>query len=332
MADYTPLLRKAIDRLDRPSEATRYNVYERARQALVRQLRSAGVVDADLDQHLESLDRAVAQIESEFASVRAEPTRVPRAVQEEPRPVTGREKSPVTQPPEVPRTAQPQEPRLSRSIRKSRSQSLTRGRRNILHRCCAAGASQWPSEILAVVIAGGFSFYYFQSRPRPVAADRPAPARPAPAPKAVASTEDAAQPSYILRRQRVFYRTTHPPGTIAVSTSQKFLYVVQPNQVAIRYAIGVGAECDKVAGLFHVTEKVPRPADSATARAPAVVPLPDQHFDPPALYFDRGRAVVRAHDPKAVGQTVRTIPQSWDQDMADLFDRISVNDRVVVAN
>jgi len=333
MADYTPLLRKAIDRLDRPSEAARYNVYERARQALVRQLRGAGIVDADLDQHLESLDRAVAQIESEFASVRAEPTRVPHVVREEPRPVPAREEPPVRLPAEEQRSAQPQEaaPVAQEQEKPQRKPDArpAEGSAPVLRRWGIAMAA----GILVAVIAAGFSFYHFQSRPRPVAADRPAPTRAAPAPKAVASAEDAAQPSYILRRQRVFYRTTHPPGTIAVSTSQKFLYVVQPNQVAIRYAIGVGAECDKVAGLFHVTEKVPRPADSATARAPAAAPLPDQHFDPPALYFDRGRAVHEASDPKAVGQTVRTgCFQSWDQDIADLFERISVNDRVVVAN
>ena len=78
MADYYPLLRKAIDRLEQPSEAARYNVYERARQALVHQLRGAGIVDTQLDEHLESLDGAVTRIEREFAGSRAEPTRVLR--------------------------------------------------------------------------------------------------------------------------------------------------------------------------------------------------------------------------------------------------------------
>src|SRR5437764_1462836 len=82
--------------------------------------------------------------------------------------------------------------------------------------------------------------YYVKPGSRPTAANRPAPVRPAATPTAVASAEDLAQPSYILRRQRVFYRTTHPPGTIAVSLNQKFLYLVQPNQVAIRYTIGIG--------------------------------------------------------------------------------------------
>jgi lipoprotein-anchoring transpeptidase ErfK/SrfK len=310
--DYYPLIRKAIDRLDRPGEAARYNVYERARQALVRQLRDAGVVDAKLDEHLEALDRAVAQIEGEFGSRRPEPARGLRAVRDEPsagqrdRPLPVREGPPP-------------------SADDAPASSLRR----------------WGLALgigtLAVFIAAGLSFYHFQPRQRPAAADRPAPvlapARPAATPAAVASADAPAPPSYILRRQRVFYRTTHPPGTIAVSTSQKFLYVVQPNQVAIRYAIGVGSVCDKVAGLFHITEKVPRPSDSATARAPRASAQPDQSFEPPALYFDRGRAVHEAADAKAVGQSVRTgCFQSWGEDIADLFERISVNDRVVVAN
>jgi len=314
MPDYYPLLRKAIDRLDRPSEAARYNVYERARQALVRQLRGSGIIDEKLDEHLEALDRAVAQIERELAKGRAEPTRVLRAGREEPE----RDRD-IPQPAEVPqRPGQaPPEPPAAASL---------------LRRWGVAIAAVF----LVVIVAAGVSVYNFKQTARPAAADRPAspaPARPVSSRTAVAAADDSVQPSYILRRQRVFYRTTHPPGTIAVSTGQKFLYLVQPNQVAIRYTIGVGSECDKVAGLFHVTEKVPRPADSATARAPTAAALPEQHFNPPAVYFERGRAVHEATNSKDVGQTVRGgCFQSWEQDMADLFDRISVNDRVVVAN
>jgi lipoprotein-anchoring transpeptidase ErfK/SrfK len=315
MADYYPLLRKAVDRLDRPGEAARYNVYERARQALVRQLRGASVVDAQLDEHLEALDRAVSQIESEFANGRKEPTRVLNGAREEP--------TPRHEPPE-PQAAVAQEELQPTSDPASAKQSAS-----VLRRWAVA----MVLAVAGVGLAAGLSLYYFKPGSRPAAATRPAPARPAGTPTAVASAEDATQPSYILRRQRVFYRTTHPPGTIAVSLNQKFLYLVQPNQVAIRYTIGIGPACDRIAGLFHVTEKVPRPADSATARAPAAAVLPEQSFSPPALYFDRGRAVHEATDPKAVGQTNRAgCFQSWEQDIADLFERISVNDRVVVAN
>ena len=131
MADYYPLLRKAIDRLDQPSEAARYNVYERARQALVNQLRSAGFVDKQLDEHLESLDGAVAQIEREFTNARKEPTRVLRAAREKSRAPSRRVMS----------------HRLRR--RKRRLQGIWTSRRNRRPsrnaqanppRCCAGGA------------------------------------------------------------------------------------------------------------------------------------------------------------------------------------------------
>ena len=327
MADYYPLLRKAIDRLDQPSEAARYNVYERARQALVNQLRSAGFVDKQLDEHLESLDGAVAQIEREFTNARKEPTRVLRAAREESGAKQARDE-PQAAPPEAPPAGNLDEPPQQTPVAESAGESAS-----VLRRWGAVMAA----GVLLVVIAAAVSLYFFQPRQRPASADRPAAApaqsRPAPAPTAVATSQEAAQPSYILRRQRVFYRTTHPPNTIAVSLSQKFLYVVQPNQVAIRYTIGVGPACDKVAGLFHVTEKVPRPADSVTGRAPTTAVLPDQSFGPPALYFDRGRAVHEASDPKAVGQLVRAgCFLTWEQDIADLFERVSLNDRVVVVN
>lgn len=309
MADYYPLLRKAIDRVDSSSEAERYNLYERARQALVGQLRGSGIVDDKLDEHLKELDRAVAKIEREFAYDRAEPTRLPPAAREEEPQTTNQEAGQPQRPAEVQR-----ELTIASSLR--------------------GWAVLIGITFMAVLVAAGVSLYHFKPISRP-GADRasPAPGQPASRPTAVASTQETVQPSYILRRQRVFYRTTHPPGTIAISQSQRFLYVVQPNQVAIRYAIGIGAECDKIAGLFHITEKVPRPADTLTARAPGAAVLPNAQFNPPALYFDSGRAVHEALDPNLVGRSARSgCFQSWDRDIADLFDRVSVNDRVVVAN
>jgi len=44
------------------------------------------------------------------------------------------------------------------------------------------------------------------------------------------------------QRQLVFFRTTEAPGTIIVHTSERFLYLVQGNNRALRYGIGVGRE------------------------------------------------------------------------------------------
>ena len=53
---------------------------------------------------------------------------------------------------------------------------------------------------------------------------------------------DAAEEQLPPEWQRlvVSYRTNEAPGTIIVQTSERYLYVVQPNGRAIRYGIGVG--------------------------------------------------------------------------------------------
>ena len=43
-----------------------------------------------------------------------------------------------------------------------------------------------------------------------------------------------------FQRQAVFYRTNEPAGTIVVDTADRYLYLIQGNNRAIRYGIGVG--------------------------------------------------------------------------------------------
>src|SRR5262249_55767156 len=50
------------------------------------------------------------------------------------------------------------------------------------------------------------------------------------------------QLSPALRRQMFFYRTSEPPGTIIVDTADRYLYLVQGNNRAMRYGIGVGRD------------------------------------------------------------------------------------------
>ena len=110
-------------------------------------------------------------------------------------------------------------------------------------------------------------------------------------------------------------------GSIVVSRNQRFLYVVQPNQVAIRYAIGVGPGCENLAGLFHVTDKQKPPATQPGT------------FELPAVYFDPARAVHRTAEPARIGESTKAgCFQAWDSDIADLFERVQLNDRVIVTN
>src|SRR5262245_59798203 len=61
--------------------------------------------------------------------------------------------------------------------------------------------------------------------------------------------------SSAFQRQAVFYRTTEPPGTIIVDTADRYLYLVQGNNRAMRYGIGVGREGFQWQGLLKITRK-----------------------------------------------------------------------------
>lgn len=278
--DFYRLLRRAIDGLDRPSEEARFEVYERARKAVVRRL--GDVTDeAEIDRQLEALQAAVRRIEDGFKAVHAPP---PVQSAEEPQP--------------VPATPLPR-------------------RRTVALASAAA--------ILGIAIVGSYFAYQATRRATPVAsAEPPRAARNEQKSQVVA---DSDMRSYILRRQRVFYRTTHPPGTIIVSRDQRFLYVVAPQQVAIRYAIGVGPECATIAGLFHVTQKLGPAAGAPNAAAGTATPSAY------ALVFSEPRAVHETTEPQNIGQSAtKGCFHSVQPDIADLYERVPLNERLVVTN
>ena len=71
MAEYYPLLAKAVGSLPNSSPETRRVVYERARKALIGQLRTLHppVPEEDIDRESVALDQAVARLEAELAAV-----------------------------------------------------------------------------------------------------------------------------------------------------------------------------------------------------------------------------------------------------------------------
>ena len=60
---------------------------------------------------------------------------------------------------------------------------------------------------------------------------------------------DDEQLSGVYEKQEVFFRTSEAPGTVVIDTSQRFLYLVQPNNRALRYGIGVGRDGFQWSGL-----------------------------------------------------------------------------------
>jgi lipoprotein-anchoring transpeptidase ErfK/SrfK len=51
---------------------------------------------------------------------------------------------------------------------------------------------------------------------------------------------DESQPAEAYAKQIVPFHTGEAPGTIIVDTAERYLYLVQPHDLAIRYGIGVG--------------------------------------------------------------------------------------------
>jgi lipoprotein-anchoring transpeptidase ErfK/SrfK len=143
-----------------------------------------------------------------------------------------------------------------------------------------------------------------------------------------------------LQRQMVSYRTTEPPGTIIVHTSERFLYVVQPNGRAIRYGIGVGRDGFQWQGLLKISRKqewpdwIPPPEmiDRQPYLPRFMAGGPGNPLGARALYL--GATVYRIHGTNAP-QTIGTAVSSGcfrlvNADVIDLYDRIPVGTKVVV--
>jgi len=87
MADYYPLLSRAIGALSDPSAEARRSIYERARKALVGQLQAIQppIAEADIARETDALDEAVARIEAEIAGkAAAEAAKAPEPAPPEP--------------------------------------------------------------------------------------------------------------------------------------------------------------------------------------------------------------------------------------------------------
>lgn len=69
MADYYPLIARAVEGLPEQSPDKRHAVYERARTALIAQLRSLNppLSEAEIQQESRSLDEAIAKVEADYA-------------------------------------------------------------------------------------------------------------------------------------------------------------------------------------------------------------------------------------------------------------------------
>jgi hypothetical protein len=154
------------------------------------------------------------------------------------------------------------------------------------------------------------------------------------------STEEAVISEGPYARQIVFFRSTEPAGTLVVHTSERFVYLVQGNNRALRYGIGVGREGFQWSGLVRVSRKAEwpdwRPPPEMIARQPYLPRFmaggPGNPMGARALYL--GSTVFRIHgtnQPETIGHAISSgCFRLANGDIIDLFDRVPIGTKVVV--
>ena len=140
---------------------------------------------------------------------------------------------------------------------------------------------------------------------------------------------------FALQRQVVFYRTTFVPGSIVVDRENRFLYLIDGNNSARRYGIGIAQECLKGGSFFRVTNKLEwpdwRPSGLNTKDADALLGAagrPGSLLGARALLLDKPGLLIHGTirpRPSAISGCIRLV----NDDVEDLYRRVSVETRVI---
>jgi lipoprotein-anchoring transpeptidase ErfK/SrfK len=324
MPDYYPVIHSAVTRLPKNTSRARRVLYDRARRALLTQLRSVQppLPDTRIRAELFALEAAIRRIEHEpvpLAVAAADailPDRRHPAFQDQAEPA---ELPPAWEAPAVSRTK-------------------------------IAIAAATAVAVLGLVVIVGFagrglhSLWASAQPPQDIdargfatSAANVKTASVAPTARNADPETATAMPSYVYRRQPVYYRSNHPAGAVVVDKSQRFIYQVKSNVQAMRYGIGVGADCTRVNGVFRVSRKVVRP-DTATADASitsrVTAALSDSADGVRAIYF--GAETERIHGSGTSRYIGSQAPFGcfglMNDDVVDLYERVPLESRVVVTN
>lgn len=297
MLDYVPVLSRAVAGLSPNTEQARHVLYDRARRALVDRLQASGLDTADpvLTAELAALERAIDRVEA------AELDRAAPADQEQAEPEAA---YPDYEPPA-------EEQRDWRTLldgRKLRRSIVGATIALVVLLVCVTAYSLWPQRTAVTRNVAS----------KPAAEDAP-----------------ATSIGYFYLRQPVYYRTSHPVGTIIVDKSQSFLYVVQPNVSALRYGIGIGPDCTATAGLYRIVQKEEWPGLKLSPERSAN--LAAERLKNPlgarALYLSKDYRIHGSDGPAWIG---RPVPDGCirlvNDDVIHLYDRAPLDTRVVVIN
>ena len=143
-----------------------------------------------------------------------------------------------------------------------------------------------------------------------------------------------------LKRQVVGYATREAPGTIIIDTPNTYLYLVLGNGQAMRYGIGVGRDGFTWSGTQSITKKAEWPSWTPPAEMIARQPYlprfmvggPGNPLGARAMYL--GGTIYRIHGtnaPETIGTHVSSgCIRLTNQDVADLYARVSVGTKVIV--
>ncbi|MBY0298628.1 MAG: L,D-transpeptidase [Methylobacterium sp.] len=141
-------------------------------------------------------------------------------------------------------------------------------------------------------------------------------------------------------RQTIGWNSPYKPGTVVISTSQRRLYYILPNQEAIQYGVGVGRQGFSWSGTKTVTMKKEwpswRPPEQMLKRRPDLPRYMAGGVDNPlgarALYL--GSSLYRIHgsnEPETIGAAVSSgCIRMTNRDVIDLYGRVKVGTKVVV--
>ena len=130
-------------------------------------------------------------------------------------------------------------------------------------------------------------------------------------------------------------------GTIVVKTNERRLYLVVDDQHALRYPVGVGKAGKQWAGTSHIDGKYVQPAWSPPAEVkrdkpslPDVIPggTPQNPMGVAAMTLAGTEYAIHGTNmPGSIGGFVSYgCIRMYNQDITDLFDRVSVGTTVVV--
>lgn len=142
-------------------------------------------------------------------------------------------------------------------------------------------------------------------------------------------------------RETVAFTSRYAPGTIVVSTNERRLYYVLGNHQAIRYGVGVGRPGFEWSGTRYVSYKREwpdwTPPPQMLRRRPDLPRHMQGGVENPlgarAMYL--GGSLYRIHgsnEPETIGQAVSSgCIRMTNDDVVDLYERVRVGARVVVA-